>query len=91
MTKDPTTINKLVVTRGLRGWIRVHLEWNRGIIHSRNTRSCLKIKEKNLDYGEARGQTRIQTKVMVVEPPRNKIMTLEYQHWKHRIRTLTTR
>ena len=38
-------------------------------MNSRNKRICLKIKEKNFDYGEARGQTRMQTKVMVVDPP----------------------
>ena len=60
-------------------------------MHSRNTRICLKTKYKNPDYGEARGPTRIQTKLMVVEHPRKKRMIIEYQHWKHRIRTLTTR
>ena len=80
MTKDLTKINKVVVTKGLRRLVKVHLEWNSGIIHSRNTRSSLKIKEKNFDYGEAIGHTKMHTKVMVVEPPRNKRMILEYQH-----------
>ena len=56
-----------------------------------NTITFLKTKEKNSDYEEARGPTRIHTKVMVVEYPRNKIMIIESQHWKHIIRTLTTR
>ena len=50
-------------------------------MNSRNKRICLKIKEKNFDYGEARGQTKMQTKVVVVvDPPRNKIIIPEYQH-----------
>ena len=91
MTKDLTTINKLVVTRVLRRWIKFHLEWNRGIMHSRNTRSCQKTKEKNSDYGEARDPKRIHTKVTVADNPRNKRIILGSQHWKHRIKTLTTR
>ena len=70
MTKDMTTINKLVVKKGLRRRIKVHLNWNWGIIHSRNKRSFLNIKEKNFDYGEARGLTKMQTKVIVVDPPK---------------------
>ena len=60
-------------------------------MNSRNTRSFLKTNEKNSDDGEARDPTRIQTKVMVADNPRNKRMILGSQHWKHRIKTLTTR
>ena len=80
MTKDLTTINKVVVTRDLKRWIRVHLEWNLGITYSRNIRSCLKTKKKNSEYVEERGPTRIHTKVMVADHPKNKKMILGYHH-----------
>ena len=91
MMKGRTIIIKLIIARDLKEWIRAHLEWNRGIMHSKNIRSCLNTKEKNSDYGEARDSKIIQTKVMVADNPRNKRMIQGSQHWKHRIKNLTTR
>ena len=60
-------------------------------MYSKNIRSYLETKDNNSYYGEARDPTIIQSKVMVVDNPRNKRMIQGYQHWKHIISTLTTR